>query len=140
MKKNNNNNNNNCERDQKSASAGGLRRTNNTWLYSGERKITVIHTKLRMNCSSLKAHLFDHNIIQDSECECGHNYEDNSHYLLECRLYLVERLEMLNLLDALNFEVTLNFILNGNIDKDIETNNSMAIIFIYIKKSNRFDV
>ena len=45
-----------------------------------------------MNCSSLKAHLYDLNIILSSECECGHNYEDSRHYFLECNLYVVERL------------------------------------------------
>lgn len=114
---------------------------NNSWLFSGDRKTTVVHTKLRMNCSSLKAHLYNFNIILSSECECGHSFENNCHYFLECNMYIIERMEMMNSLNALGFDTHLDALLHGDHKKSIETNcSAMAIIFNYIKKSKRFDL
>ena len=56
--------------------------------YIGDRHWNVIQSKMRMNCSPLKEHLA-HNlhVIENSTCDCGLSVENNSHFLLECRLY-----------------------------------------------------
>ena len=47
--------------------------------YGGKRKLQILHTRLRTNCSSLDFHRFI-KIISDSPlCSCG-STEDNQHY------------------------------------------------------------
>ena len=46
--------------------------------------------RLRMRCSELRQHLFDMNIIENKNCECGLP-ETTSHFFLECPLYIVPR-------------------------------------------------
>ena len=68
----------------------------------GDRYWDVIHSKMRMSCSPLKEHLA-HNlhVIENSTCDCGLSVENNSHFLLECRLYTQHRQSMLNKLQVL---------------------------------------
>jgi hypothetical protein len=53
----------------------------------GERKINIIHTKLRHRCSGLNADLYRVNWKNDPRCVCGHLFEDAIHFFLECPLY-----------------------------------------------------
>ena len=68
----------------------------------GDRYWNVIHSKMRMNCSPLKEHLA-HNlhVIENSTYECGLSVENNSHFLLEYRLYTQHRQSMLSKLQVL---------------------------------------
>ena len=58
----------------------------NKLLQFGDRRIQIIHTQLRNNCSSLNQHLFFQNIIDSPLCCCG-KIESNKHFFLECGLY-----------------------------------------------------
>ena len=41
-------------------------------LYSyGKRKCNIIHSRLRMGCSELNAHLYDYHVIENPKCACG---------------------------------------------------------------------
>jgi hypothetical protein len=60
----------------------------------GSRICTIIHTKLRHQCSSLGANLFRANIINDPSCPCGYPLEEAIHYLLECPLYTNVRMQL----------------------------------------------
>ena len=57
------------------------------WYFKGESKLSIIHAKLRMNCSSLSGDLYNLNIIDSPECQCGFEYENALHYFLQCPLY-----------------------------------------------------
>ena len=59
----------------------------------GKRKEQILHTRLRLNCSSLNHHLFSKNIIDDPHCTCG-DIESTSHFLLYCNNYSVIRQEL----------------------------------------------
>ena len=54
--------------------------------FFGERRIQVIHARLRTNCSSLHQHLYFRNIIDSPLCACG-EIESNQHYFFDCRYY-----------------------------------------------------
>ena len=54
--------------------------------FYGERKMQIIHTRLRNNCSDLKQHLFWKNFVASTLCRCG-EVESNTHYFFECRFY-----------------------------------------------------
>ena len=45
--------------------------------FLGERRTNITHSRLRMNCSALKAHLYDMHIIDDPRCTCGAQIEDS---------------------------------------------------------------
>jgi hypothetical protein len=57
----------------------------------GSRKISILHARLRHQCSSLISDLYRINIINDPKCQCGAPYENSIHYLMECPLYQTER-------------------------------------------------
>jgi hypothetical protein len=57
----------------------------------GSRKLSLLHARLRHQCSSLNADLFRINITNDPKCQCGAPFEDPIHYLMECPLYQNER-------------------------------------------------
>jgi hypothetical protein len=67
--------------------------TNKSPEYYGEgsRKLSILHTRLSHQCSSLNSDLFRINITNDSKCKCGALFEDSIHYLMECPLYQNER-------------------------------------------------
>ena len=54
--------------------------------YIGDRKLQVLHTRLRTSCSSLNHHLFAKNLVESPCCSCGAT-ETTHHYLLECPNY-----------------------------------------------------
>ena len=53
----------------------------------GSRKQSILHARLRHQCSSLNSDLYRINITNDRKCQCGAPYEDSIHYLMECPLY-----------------------------------------------------
>ena len=57
----------------------------------GPRKLSILHTRLRHQCSSLNADLSKIHIINNFKCNCGASFEDAIHYFLECPLYLSEK-------------------------------------------------
>ena len=61
-------------------------------IYSeGYRKLSILHARLRYQCSSLNADLFHISITNNPKCQCGAPFEDSIHYLMESPLYQNER-------------------------------------------------
>ena len=56
------------------------------YYFSGSRLGQIYHARIRLNCSSLRYHLFQKNIIGNPVCECG-EIENTSHFFLHCNLY-----------------------------------------------------
>lgn len=106
--------------------------------FEGNRKLNIIHTRLRHNCSILKYDLYRCNLIEDPSCACGYPCENAFHYFFECSLYTRIRTPLLN--TVLQFgNVDLQSILYG---KDCLTIDDNIIIFKavhrYIRDSGRF--
>jgi hypothetical protein len=59
--------------------------------YTGNRRGQIYHTRLRLQCSKLNAHLYERNITDSPACNCGAERETPIHYLLECTNYINER-------------------------------------------------
>ena len=58
------------------------------WYYSGERKWSIIHSRLRLLCSGLNDHLFSQlHVTDDPSCACGNGRETTKHFLLKCPMY-----------------------------------------------------
>ena len=63
---------------------------------SGDRKINIIHTKLRHRCGGLNADLYRVNLKNDPRCVCGHLFEDTVYFFLECPLYQHDIIPLFN--------------------------------------------
>ena len=83
----------------------------------GSRKLSILHARLRHQCSSLNSDLYRINITNDPKCQCGAPYEDSIHYLMECPLYQNERYCLFR-----NLRET-----NKNIEKLLFGNNEISI-------------
>ena len=89
----------------------------------------VIHSKLRLRCSDLNSHKFKRFVSEFSNCECGHGYEDNAHYLLYCPRFITYRNENYRLISHLNINEKL--LLFGNPQLSFLTN---CLIFDCVQK------
>ena len=50
----------------------------------GDRKLNIIHSRLRNMCSSLNADLHLVHLKPSPACICGHGFKDCIHFFLEC--------------------------------------------------------
>jgi hypothetical protein len=58
----------------------------------GNRRENIILCQLRNKASNLNAHLMKDHITYDPHCfYCGHDFEDNFHFFLECPKYTQQR-------------------------------------------------
>jgi hypothetical protein len=75
-----------------------LQPQNNTkpiYYYIGTRLGQILHTRLRMQCSSLNHHLFRKNIVNSPFRQCGAP-ETTAHFLLHCPRHNATRLKYIH--------------------------------------------
>ena len=60
------------------------------YYYTGSHLGQILHSRLRMQCSSLNQHLYRKNIVDSPNCICGLT-ESTTHYLFHCRRYTAQR-------------------------------------------------
>ena len=108
--------------------------------YFGARKINIVHSRMRMTCSALKADLFDMHIIDDPSCGCGAIREDSAHYFFNCPSYnhLRNKLHE-SILKHASFN--LKTLMYGNDTLTLAQNfNIFEAVHTFIKHSKRFKV
>ena len=88
------------------------------YYYSGKRKIQILHTRLRTNCSSLNLDLFIWNISDYPMCACG-SVEDTQHYLFHCSNFRQQRNYLTNEISRY-CNPSLNLILYGDLTLSFE--------------------
>ena len=106
----------------------------------GTRKYSMIHAQMRMMCSNLKSHLHSLHVVDDPSCMCGHQREDNKHFLLHCPLYNDLRETLIQFFTANGIDFTLNNLLyglNGMDDEDINR-KLFDHVHTYIQMTERF--
>lgn len=115
--------------------------------YSIDRYSSILHTRLRLNCSALNYYLFNINCSSSPACACGANCESVTHYLLKCPRYSALRLSLLsaaaqvygdgwNLLSDFH---KVKLFLFGEVNLNIEDNKRIfKYVQQYIKQSERF--
>ena len=114
----------------------------NSLFYLGDRLTNIIHAQLRMKCSNLKAHLHHLHVIDSPSCQCGHNIEDNNHYLLTCPLYITMRYKLLNTVSQYvhRANISENTLLHGEDGLQKEMNMEIfKAVHLYIKETARFN-
>ncbi|MEW8185640.1 MAG: reverse transcriptase family protein [Candidatus Thiodiazotropha endolucinida] len=57
---------------------------------AGSRLGQVLHTRLRLECSSLNAHLYSRNLVESPLCACG-EIENTTHFIFKCPNHSVVR-------------------------------------------------
>ena len=68
------------------------RDTNKTPKYynTGTRMGQILHTHIRLECSSLNAHLYRKNIVPELTCQCG-GFESSYHFFFVCPIFVDAR-------------------------------------------------
>ena len=56
----------------------------------------TLHTRLRLDSTSLNAHLFQIQKASSPSCECGHPNENVVHFVLKCHRFDTLRSELFN--------------------------------------------
>ena len=103
----------------------------------GSRKLNILHTRLRHQCSSLKADLSRIQVINNYKCNCDASFKDAMHCFLECPLYLNERGTLLSDCDDIN--INIEILLFGNDDYSYDVNSKMfGKVRTFINQSKRF--
>ena len=104
----------------------------------GDRKLNVIHSRLRNMCSSLNADLHLVNLKLSPACICGHGFEDCIHIFFECLFCNENRVILFNKLK--NYVVTIELILAG--DENLTPNQTIEIFSVvcsFIRSTQRFN-
>ena len=105
----------------------------------GERKLNIIHTRLRNGCSALNADLFRVNLVQSPACRCSYPVENAIHYFFDCTLYTDHRTVFFNNLTKFQIILDTNVLLNGsNLLTFDENQDLFKCVQDFIKISNRF--
>ena len=81
-----------------------------SYFMKGKRKLSVIHAKIRNNCSDLKCDSFQNHLTDET---CGNNTEENAlHFFLDCENYVNSRITMFRQTRKYH-PLSLNTILHG---------------------------
>ena len=89
-----------------------------------DRKLNIIHNRLRNMCSSLNADLHLVNLKPSPACICGHGFEYCIHFSFECPFHNEYKVILFNRLE--NYVVTIELILAG--DENLTPNQNIEII------------
>ena len=97
------------------------------------------HARMRMGCSKLNGDLcYNLHVILEATCPCGHHTEDAKHFLLDCQLYVLDRINMLTSVTKIT-DITVNNLLFGNDTLSLENNKTIfQAVHKFIISTNRF--
>ena len=104
----------------------------------GDRKLNIIHSRLRNMCSWLNADLHLVSLKPSPACICGHGFEDCIHFFLECPFYNENRAILFNKLK--NYVVTIELILAG--DENLTPNQNIeifSVVYSFIRSTQHFN-
>ena len=105
----------------------------------GNRKENILMARIRMNCSDLKSHLFNLNIIDTAECRCGYQTEDSYHFFFTCPLFGRPRVTFHNIVSTYA-SFTLRTVLYGRENLNFMQNKTIICATIdYINSTKRFE-
>ena len=101
------------------------------YFYVGNRSMQILHTRLRIGCSSLNYDLYSKNIIEFPLCNCRCGDIENADHL-----YRNHRQVFMDTLSQ-HGNITLNIILNGDLNLPNEANIAIFEAVQILKKVNR---
>ena len=95
-----------------------------SYYYDGERKLQILHCRLRMKNADLNGNLHSKGMKESPECECGEANETSNHYFMECPQYDVERTRLAKSIPD-GIDATTELLLNGDPSLPEETNSAL---------------
>ena len=108
------------------------------YYYYGNRKLQVLHTRLRTKCSALFSDLYHKNIVESPLCTTCHTIETSYHYFFQCKSFHLQRAVLMRRLSSFQ-PITLELILFGNISLPYQSNiNIFEAVQTFIATSKRF--
>ena len=112
------------------------------WFSVGELFVNIHHTRIRIGCSKLKAHLhFDLHLEDDPSCRYRFGIEDPYHFLFTCPLYVQIRVVMLDSISHITPDIApgLSLLLRGDINLTFDQNKAIfEYVKAFIRTSSRF--
>ena len=112
----------------------------NELYYLGNRKVNVIHSRIRMGCSQLNQDMYKIGVMSSPTCACGISSENAYHYFFECSRFTRERnILQMSILCLPGATFTLNTLLHGG-TKCSKGNNKIIFeaVHSYIVSTARF--
>ena len=104
---------------------------------TGERINEIALTRIKHNCSGLKANLFRANIVPSADYSCGPFTENAEHYFFDCTLYNIPRNRLFTSLPPV--PINLNTLVKGHEFLSPETNRAIhKSVLQFVKDSDRF--
>ena len=109
------------------------------YIYTGSRKLQILHTRLRTGCSSLNHDLFAKSISDTPLCSCrSGDVENAEHFFLSCNFYRDHRIELYRIVSQY-CNASLHVFLHGDESLPYETNQVIfEAVYKYIQNSKRF--
>lgn len=108
------------------------------YFLNGPRKFSVLHCRLRNNCSNLNNDLFHNHLKDNPLCDCLEEAEDAEHYIFKCQRYNTYRVALFHRTRTFH-PLSIQLILNGNSNMSDDTNAMLFdAVFKYIKDTKRF--
>ena len=87
----------------------------------GNRKLSVLHARMRNHCSDLNLDLYNNHIWDNPLCDCLRNVESAEHFFFECTRFVAQRTVLFN--SARQFPpLNISTLLNGNEVLPLESN------------------
>ena len=112
----------------------------NNLYYGIKRKLGVIHSQFRMQCSNLKGDLHSLHVVDDPVCICSNQIENCEHFFFHCYLYATQRVAFLaRLREICSVDITTDLLLFGSNELDSDVNCQIfELVESYIYESGRF--
>ena len=102
---------------------------------AGSRLGQILHARLRMECSTLNAHLYRKNIVPSPSCTCG-AFESPYHYFFHCQRYVnIRETYLHNYIESHN---THELLCGKESASDLENEALFLNVQEFIVKSKRF--
>ena len=106
----------------------------------GNRKLSLLHARLRNCCSDLSFDKFLNKLAVDAKClRCGNDKEDAEHFFMQCPLFAHERIQLFRATRVFH-PLNPQTLLFGKATYSYEQNLQIFIaVQHYIKKTKRFE-
>ena len=106
---------------------------------AGNRRLSVLHARMRNNCSNLNMDLFNNFLHPDSFCSCLQEPENAEHCLFRCNMYNSQRVELFQKLRPYH-PLSVELLMSGNPNLTEEDNQTIfEAVHTFIRTSSRFD-
>jgi hypothetical protein len=107
--------------------------------FYGQRYLSILHTRLRNNCSNLNNDLYNNHLREDPFCQCDIVIENAEHFFFKCNRYVEQRIILFRETRSYH-PLNIDTLLFGRENLEYEDN---VVIFEsvqkFVKTTHRFD-